>query len=111
MKPISRSSASPVKMFSSSRQHSRSSRQQTPGSLACCRAPSEVQCEVSGNKLTAAGKIAGCRHILTGLSSAYFFNEVRLTAISPSELATYESLKRTAYFVNSNGGHSRLQYL
>ena len=32
----------------------------------------EVQCEVSGNKLTAAGKIAGCRHILTGLSSAYF---------------------------------------
>ena len=41
--------------------------QQTPDPLACCRAPSEVQCGVSSKKLTEGGKIAGCGHILTGL--------------------------------------------
>ena len=58
---------SPVKMFCSSRQHIRSSRQQIPGPLACWRAHSEVQCGVSSKKLTVGGKITGCWHILTGL--------------------------------------------
>ena len=61
----------PVKMFCSSRQHRRGSRQQTPGPVACSRVPSEVQWGgVSGKKLTESGKIAGCSwhmHILTGL--------------------------------------------
>ena len=35
--------------------------------LACYRGPSEVQCGVSGKKLTEGAKIAGCQHILTGL--------------------------------------------
>ena len=38
-----------------------------PGPLACCRAPSEVQCGVSGKQLTEGGKTAACWHILTGL--------------------------------------------
>ena len=57
-------------MFCSSRQHGRNRRQQTPGSLACSRAPGEVQCGVTGKKLTEGGKIAGCQHILTGLKIA-----------------------------------------
>ena len=60
---------SPVKMFCSSRQH-RSSRQQTPGPFACWRAHSEVQCGVSGKKLTEGSKIAGCWYHLTGLKKS-----------------------------------------
>ena len=60
-------------MFCSSRQHRRSSRQQTPGPLSCYRAHSEVQCGVSSKKLTEGGKIASCRHILTRLIGIKLF--------------------------------------
>ena len=66
-------SISPVKMFCSSRQHSRSSRQQMPDPLASKRAPSEVQCGVSSKYLTEGSKIVSCRHILTGLSSISYW--------------------------------------
>ena len=56
-----------VRMFCSSRQRSRSSRQPIRGPLACLKAPSGVQCGVSGKKLTEGSKIAGFRYILTGL--------------------------------------------
>ena len=65
---------SPVKMFCSSRQHRKSSRQQMPSPLARWWAPGEVQCGVSGKKLTEGSKIAGCRHILTGLLLRFFIN-------------------------------------
>ena len=39
------------------------------GSLACQRAHREVKFGVSSKELTEGGKIAGSRHILTGLMS------------------------------------------
>ena len=44
-----------------------------PGPLACWKAPSEVQCGVSGKKLTEGSKFASCRHILTGLDACATF--------------------------------------
>ena len=57
----------PCQNVCSSRQHRRSSRQQTPGPLACWRVPSEVPCGLSIKKLTEDAKIACCQHILRGL--------------------------------------------
>ena len=37
---------------------------------------SEVRCGVSSKKLTEGGKIAGCRHILTGLSVTLINNNL-----------------------------------
>ena len=58
-------------MFLSSRQAGYSNRQQGPKNLEICGVHEPDKCEVSGRYFVVGGQIAGCQHILTGLTENF----------------------------------------